>query len=296
MKSKFAAVKLEDGNYPLLLKETTNPPLSINVSGALPEEGKMSVSVVGTRRATSAGKFLAREISEKLADIGITVVSGLAMGIDTASHEGALLGNGKTLAVLGCGIDIVYPFQNQNLAQKIIESGGAIISEYGPGIPPYPSQFLERNRIVAGLSSATIVIEAPRNSGALVTARLAAEYGREVFVFPGPRNHLNYEGSHKLIRDGARLVSSFENILEDLGIEAVKNKKGAENGALMEKIDGILEREKKIIARAVLNFGEPASIDKICSATKLEPQTVNQNIALLVIEGIIKEGGGKYSI
>jgi DNA processing protein len=288
MKSKFSEIKLEDENYPFLLKESPNPPFSFNLLGSMPDENKIRIAVVGTRRATGAGKFLAREISEKLAEAGIVVVSGLAMGIDTAAHEGALFGGGETIAVLGCGIDIVYPAQNRGLAEKIINGNGAVISEYGPGVSPFPNQFLERNRIVAGLSAATIVIEAPRNSGALVTARLAAEAGREVFVFPGPRNNSNYEGSHKLIRDGARLVSSFADIMEDLGFDNSELK--------LKKTKSVKDKNQLLIVQAIRDAGEPLDIDKICSATKLEPQTINQNAALLVIEGIINESGGKYNI
>ncbi len=174
---------------------------------------------MGTRKATSQGRFIAKEIAKKLSEMGMVIVSGLAMGIDTAAHEGALAGAGRTIAVLACGLDNIYPRQNENLAKKIIGTGGAVISEYPVGTEAFKNQFLERNRIVSGLCIATIVVEAPRESGALVTARLAAEQGREVFVFPGPTNHPNYHGSHKLIRDGARLVSSIDDILEDLNSE-----------------------------------------------------------------------------
>jgi DNA processing protein len=292
MKFKFETIFLGKENYPPLLEEISNPPRSINVLGKIPDENKKKIAVVGTRKATGEGRALSREISRKLAEIGIAVVSGLAMGIDTAAHEGALLGKGETLAVLGCGIDIIYPAQNRNLAERIIESGGSIISEYGPGIPVLPYRFLERNRIVAGLSLATIVIEAPKNSGALVTARLAAEAGREVFVFPGPRNHPNYAGSHGLIRDGARLVSSFDDIMEDLGIEKPELK----NESAERKLEKITDGKQRLIAEAVLKAGKPVNVDKISELTKLEPQTVNQNIAFLILNGIIKEAERGYTI
>ena len=289
MQFKHEIIKFKSENYPFLLRETQNPPPLIYIRGKLPDKKKIKISIVGTRKATGAGKILTRETAQKLANLGIVVVSGLAMGIDTAAHEGAVSRGGETVAVLGCGIDKIYPAQNDNLAKEILSNGGAIISEYEPGIPAFPSQFLERNRIVAGLSLATIVIEAPRNSGAIVTARLAAEAGREVLVFPGPVNHPNYVGSHKLIRDGARLVSSFEDIMEDLGLESRKSK-------VLPKPETFKDKNQLLIVNVIRESGQSLGVDKISELTKLEPQIVNQNVAFLVIDGIIKESGGKYSI
>lgn len=215
----------------------------------------------------------------------------LGMGIDTAAHEGALAGNGKTIAVLACGLDTIYPRQNENLAKKILESGGAIISEYPIGTPAYPDQFLARNRIVSGLSVATIVIEAPIDSGALVTARLAAEQGREVFIFPGPINHPNYRGSHKLIRDGARLVTSIEDILEDLGIDIRVNPR--QSASINKKIT---DENQLLIFKTIQEFGRPLNVDKIIELAKMEPQTANQAIAILIIQGIIKETEKGYAL
>lgn len=215
-KMDIKVIKLTDKEYPRLLNETTSPPKVIFVRGKIFDLEKPTIAIVGTRKATSEGLRLAKQVAKTLAEKGFLIVSGLAMGIDTAAHEGALLAGGETIAVLGCGVDSIYPAQNENLGQKILASGGAIISEYPEGTPALPHRFLERNRIVAGLSLATIVIEAPAKSGALVTARFAAECGREVFVFPGFAGHPQYKGSHALIRDGARLVNSTEDVLEDL--------------------------------------------------------------------------------
>ncbi len=289
MQFKCETIKFKSENYPLLLKETQNPPLLIHVRGKLPDEKKVRISIVGTRKATGAGRILTRETAQKLADLEIVVVSGLAMGIDTAAHEGAVSKGGETIAVLGCGIDKIYPAQNDNLAKEILANDGAIISEYEPGIPAFPSQFLERNRIIAGLSLATIVIEAPRNSGAIVTARLAAEAGREVLVFPGPANHPNYVGSHKLIRDGARLVSSFEDVMEDLGLESQKSK-------VLLKPEAFKDKNQLLIVNAIRESGQPLGVDKISELTKLEPQIVNQNVAFLVVGGVVKETEKGYTI
>ena len=283
---------------PRVLKEIPDAPEKLYFTGELPSDIKPTIAIVGTRKASTTGLKTAAAFAKDLCQKGFVVVSGLAMGIDTAAHEGALAGKGLTLAVLGCGIDTVYPAQNNNLAEEIIARDGAIISEYGPGVPSFPNQFLERNRIVAGLCAATIVIEAPRNSGAIVTARLAAESGREVLIFPGPANHPNYVGSHKLIRDGARLVSSFEDIIEDLSqisnfqFPIFKETSSSQLSISKE----IKDKNQLLIIQTIQEAGQPVGVDKISELTKLEPQIVNQNIAFLVVSGIIKETGGKYSL
>lgn len=287
-----------DSQYPLLLNEIPNPPKEIHLLGNLPDQNFPHIAIVGTRKATTEGRLIAKKIAQKLAEFGAVIVSGLAMGIDTAAHEGALAGNGKTIAVLACGLDSIYPRQNENLAKKILETNGVIISEYPIGTPAYPDQFLARNRIVSGLSVATIVIEAPIDSGALVTARLAAEQGREVFIIPGPINHPNYRGSHKLIRDGARLVTSIEDILEDLGIDIRVNPLlGLNNPRQSASINKkITDETQLLILKVIQETGKPLNIDKIIELTKLEPQTVNQSLALLVIQEIIKETERGYII
>ena len=183
----------------------------------------MAIAIVGTRRATPDGKSTARRFAAELARAGIVIVSGLAFGVDAAAHEGCLDAEGKTVAVLACGLANIYPRNNEPLAKKILAQGGAIISEYPPDMPAYPSRFLERNRIVSGLSKGTLVIEAPERSGSLATARFALEQNRDVFVVPGPIAHPNFKGSHALIRQGAELVTTPEDILESYGIAREKS-------------------------------------------------------------------------
>ncbi|TRZ64587.1 MAG: DNA-protecting protein DprA [Spirochaetia bacterium] len=287
---KINRVSLGEADYPALLKEIPNPPKEIFYLGDLLGKSLVEppkIAIIGTRKATAYGRAVAKEMAQEFAKKGIVVVSGLAMGIDTAAHEGALLGGGKTIAVLACGLDLIYPRQNENLAKMIIETGGAIISEYPAGTLAMKHQFLERNRIVSGLGVAAVVVEAPKESGALVTARLAAEQGREVFVAPGPMNHSNYFGSHKLVRDGARLISAIEDVFEDLGFDFETEKR---------KIPGDLNGKEKIIFETIEQAGLPVGIDKIIEITKLEPQKVNQVIALLVIRDILKEAGQGYAI
>ena len=295
-------ISRNNSEYPLLLNEIPNPPKEIYLLGNLPDQNSPHIAIVGTRKATAEGRLIAKKIAQKLTELGATIVSGLAMGIDTAAHEGALTGNGKTVAVLACGLDEIYPRQNENLAKKILETNGAIISEYPIGTPAYPDQFLARNRIVSGLSVATIVIEAPIDSGALVTARLAAEQGREVFIIPGPINHPNYRGSHKLIRDGARLTTSIEDILEDLGSEILNFNLPTDGQilnkfqTLKSKIQNVEDKSQLLVLKVIQEAGKPLNIDKIIEITKLEPQIVSQTIAILTIQEIIKETEKGYAI
>lgn len=284
-----------DPEFPYLLKQIQNPPEKIFVLGEMPADppkGQTKIAIVGTRKATLAGKILAKNLAKDLAKFGITIVSGLAMGIDTAAHEGCLEGNGKTFAVMANGLDKIYPAQNENLAKKIIASGGALISEYPIGTPSLPHQFLERNRIVSGLCSAVVVIEAPERSGSLATARHAIEQGREVFVVPGPAEHPNYKGSHSLIRDGARLVTSAADILEDLGMDLTTKYENNTN----IKNHKIEDANQLFILKIIQEAGKSLGIDKIVEISKLDPQTVNQSIALLTITGTIKETEKGYEI
>ncbi len=309
---KYEAVNLADIGYPPLLKEITNPPNKLFILGSFNDFTNKAVAIVGTRKATIDGVELARKIAKSLAEQGFVIVSGLAMGIDTAAHSGALDAGGKTIAVLGTGIDLIYPAQNQNLAKKILENGGAIISEYGPGTPGLPHQFLERNRIVAGLTIATIVIEAPKKSGAIVTARLAAESGREVFVFPGPAGHPQYAGSHALIRDGARFVSSLEDVLEDLSIlpsmdfavnlrsninikSVIKNNPQNENKTLKSNETKFTESQKRIYD-FLRHAREAQAIDNIAREIKLTIQEINQIIGEFLIYGIVEEIESGYRL
>lgn len=290
-------VKISDGEYPRLLKEIAEPPRELHILGELPAENRPKIAIVGTRKATNQGRLIAKKIAQELASSGVIVVSGLAMGIDTAAHEGALAANGQIIAVLGNGLNQIYPRQNENLAQRILDFKGAIISEYPDNEPAYPKNFLERNRIISGLSIATIVIEAPLRSGSLVTARLAMEQNREVLVIPGPSDHFNYKGSHQLIRDGARLVASAQDILEDLNLEIPEETKKTQNPKSNKIILSEEETdEEKILLKIIKNNNRPLKIDKIQELSKLETAIVNQNIALLIIKGIIKETAKGYTI
>ena len=273
-------------SIPKILSEISSPPRKFFWKGRPLEKDFYGVAVVGTRKATSLGISLARSVARDLASAGLPIISGLALGIDAAAHEGAVSAGGRTIAVLGNGLDIIYPPENKTLLNRIISSNGSVVSEYENGTPPAKHRFLERNRLISGLSVAVIVIEAPVRSGAINTAGHAADAGREVFVFPGPANHPNYAGSHKLIRDGGRLVSSVEDILEDLGINSSPSEK---------KILRIPAGTEEVF-EAIKNSPVPVSIDKIISITKLEPRIVALGLTRLIIEELVSETAGNYSL
>lgn len=286
--TQFTEVTQESPLYPPLLKEIDTPPEKLYLRGTLPNPAQPSIAIVGTRKATTQGQRLAEATAAGLARAGVVVVSGLAIGIDTAAHKGTLGAKGKTLAVLGNGIDRIYPAQNERLAEHIITSGGAILSEYGPGEPSYKGNFIERNRIIAGLSLGVIVIEAPERSGAQATARFAAEYGRSVFVFPGSANDPHYAGSHMLIRDGATLVTSYLQVLEDLELEALPQGQ--------ERLSKEFGSDELAVLSALKKAGSALQVDRIIEATTLDAQSVARALATLVIWKVVEETESGYEL
>ncbi len=282
----IALILFGDPLFPPLLREIPHPPFGIYIKGTPPDRDQLSLAIIGTRRATPDGKSTARRFAANLARAGIAVVSGGAFGIDTAAHEGCLDAGGKTVAVLACGLGSMYPRNNEPLANRILANGGALISEYPPDQPAYPSRFLERNRIVSGLAKGALVIEAPERSGSLATARFALEQNRDVFVIPGPIAHPHFKGSHALIRQGAELVTDPEDILASYGIMKAS--------APPEEFAGT--PEERIVCEFLFHLGAAADIDKITEETKLEPRIASQTVSALFIKGIIRESGDGYMI
>jgi DNA processing protein len=221
-----ALVTLGDPAYPPLLLEASDPPLMLFVRGRVGLLRQSSLAIVGSRSPTVQGSDNARAFATELSGAGLTVVSGLAHGIDAAAHEGALCGPGSTVAVVGTGLDQVYPRSHADLAQRIA-AAGALVSEYPPGTPPLAAHFPQRNRIIAGLSRGTLVVEAALRSGSLITARLAAEAGREVFAIPGSIHSPQSRGCHALIRQGAKLVETAQDIVEELGLPVMEGSTAA---------------------------------------------------------------------
>lgn len=276
----------EDPDFPPLLREISDPPFGIYVRGVLPRESR-AIAIVGTRKATHEGKRTAKHFAHALAAAGFAIVSGLALGIDAAAHDGTLEVGGLAIAVLANGLDTIYPHTNERLALKILAAGGCIISEYPPGEEARKHRFLERNRIVSGLANGTLVVEAPLKSGSVATARFAFEQNRDVFVIPGGIAHPNFQGSHKLIRQGAELVTKPEDILEVYGITKKDISTASEKN---------VEPHEKLILKALREVSSATTVDKLIDMTKLEPQILNQHITFLLLKGIIKETEGGYTI
>jgi DNA processing protein len=253
----------------------------------MPDTKKKKVAVVGARNADHAGVEISKKLSKGMADYGIDVISGLAYGIDSAAHTGALSSlNGETYAILGCGVDICYPRKNMEIYREIVLRG-EIISEYPPGAEPKAGYFPMRNRIISGIADAVLIVEAGEKSGSLITANLALEQGKDVFVVPGDINSLLYKGSNKLIKEGANVVTCIKDIMDGLGlfydddIDDFKNK----------NLTHLSQNERMIYECLNLN---PVHITQLSYATGLEIKDVINIITNLVLKGLVKEIGVNY--
>jgi len=287
MPEEIRILKIGDKNYPKLLKKIKDAPEVIYYRGEL-NPSEQCFAIVGTRRFSSYGKQVALEIAGDLAETGLTIVSGLAPGIDTFAHTAAVERRKRTIAVLGTGLDekSIYPQSNLKLAQRILETGGCLISEYPPGTRGTKFTFPQRNRIISGLSLGILVVEAKERSGALITAEWARKQKRLVFAVPGPIHSLNSRGCHYLIKQGAKLVERANDILKELNLPYSTSGVGYLTGGTPEE-NLILE---------VLKEG-PLYIDKIIEKTKLSAQKVASNLAILEIKGKVKNlGANVYAV
>lgn len=275
-----------DTDYPERLKQTAVPPVALYIKGNLPTL-KASLAMIGSRRASAYGIKVAQAFAQDLAAAGLEIISGGAKGIDTASHEGALQGGGPTVAVLGCGIDIVYPSENQKLFARIREQG-ALVSEFPPGTPPLQGNFPQRNRIVSGLAQGILVVEAAQKSGAMITVGFALEEGREVFCIPGSIFLPNSAGCHSLIKAGARLVDRPEDILEDLLISLPVTRVGP---SLFSQPDLKLTPEGQRLL-AILT-GQPQSLEVLLEATGFSLATVSKELLDLQLKGVVAQLSGQ---
>ena len=274
--------------YPRPLLEIHDPPPILFCNGELEEEDSLAISIVGSRHATHYGKRVAEKLSRGLAMAGYTIISGLARGIDAAAHRGALAAGGRTIAVLGSGLLNIYPAEHKELAKEVSASG-AVLSEVVPNRAPKSTAFPARNRIVTGLSLGTIVVEAADRSGALISARLATEQGREVFAVPGPIDSRMSRGCHKLIRDGAKLVESIDDVLEELGplMSPLKTSTGDD---IHHPAELQLNDQEKVILHAIEST--PTDIDTVVERTELPVQRVLSTISILEIRRLIRRTSG----
>jgi len=277
----------ESSDYPRLLREIADPPPVLYVKGTLTEDDAWAVAVVGTRRASVYGREVTRRLTSALARSGITIVSGLARGVDSEAHRAALKSGGRTVAVLGCGIDRVYPPEHRKLAQEII-AHGALVSDYPLGTPPEGRNFPPRNRIISGLSLGVLIIEAGMRSGARITADFAAEQGRDVFAVPGSILTHGSVGTNALIQEGAKAVLSPEDILEELNLTMVVEQSEARQ---------VLPADETEAALLAHLSAEPTHVDDLQQQLELPIAQVTSTLALMELKGMVRQAGGmKYIV
>ncbi|WP_170270083.1 DNA-processing protein DprA [Heliorestis acidaminivorans] len=281
------ALTLYDDEYPELLRSIADPPPVLYTKGQIEKNDKVNMAIVGTRKPTAYGEKVCSLLTEELVQQGRTIISGLARGIDGIAHRKALEKKGRTLAVLACGLDTIYPKEHNNLASAILEKG-ALISEYPPGSPAEPGKFPARNRIISGLSQGVIVIEAGERSGALITADQALEQGREVFAVPGPITSRQSVGTNRLIQQGAKLITSIEDVLSEVQMQF--------NFLNSPQQESSLEPSEKVIL-SQLNW-EGKSIDQLVHCTGMKGAEIASILTLLEMKGLVKSlpGGSHFVV
>jgi DNA processing protein len=292
-KAGASLVCFSDREYPPLLRQIADPPLALYVKGDPAVLSAPAIAIVGTRRPTAYGSSVAHRLAEDLASRQAVIVSGLARGIDSASHRGALEGKGRTVAVLGSGIDVIYPRENKQLAARVVESG-ALVSEFPMGTGPLPENFPIRNRIISGLSLGVVIVEAAEYSGSLITARLALEQNREVFAVPGPITSAQSFGPNLLIKQGAKLVDGWMDVVEELPpalrtqlLPTPANAGGSADGE-PSLFHQSLNGDQKVVFEA-LRVDEAAFVDSICGSVSLPQPRVLAALLALEMGGLVKQ-------
>ncbi|TAK15199.1 MAG: DNA-protecting protein DprA [Acidobacteria bacterium] len=288
----LTAIGLNDERYSPWLREIVDPPSVLWVRGRTPPFDRPTVAVVGSRQATPAGLQMGRHLGEGLAAAGLIVISGLARGVDGASHQGALAAGGLTIGVLGCGADVVYPSEHRELASQVAASGG-VISEFPPGTSPLSHHFPLRNRIISGLARAVVVIEAGEKSGSLITAKMAMEQGREVMVVPGNVLSGRNRGGHSLIKDGARLVESVSDVLADLGMNRGIDKCGIDKCGIDDFGSDNLVIENELSRQMAI--GETYDADTLAGLTGWDVSRLLSELAALELRGQVSRSAGGWT-
>ncbi len=272
----------EDESYPRHLKEIDQPPPVIYVRGELKPEDDWAVAIVGTRKLTPYGRQVAEQVAATLAHSGVTIVSGLARGIDSIAHQAALNAGGRTLAVLGSGVDLVYPPENRKLADQVMQHG-ALLSDYAIGTQPDGQNFPPRNRIISGLSLAVVIVEAGDTSGALITATFAAEQGRDVFAVPGNINAPQSRGTNRLIRDGAQPLLNPQDVLEALNLTMVTEHQAVRVALPADPVEA---RLYKLLSQ------QPKHVDDIRAEADMPIEAVSATLAMMELKGMVRQVGG----
>jgi DNA processing protein len=289
----YRIICMTDPAYPSLLREIPDPPPFLYAAGVL-EASAHSLAVVGSRNATTYGLTTTRRLCSDLVGKGLSIVSGMARGIDTAAHEGALMGKGRTIAVLGSGLEQIYPAENKELFQRIIENG-AVISEFALSALPEAHHFPQRNRVISGMSLGTLVVEATRKSGSLITARLAAEQNREVFAIPGSIHSFKSAGTHILIKQGAKLVEHVQDILDELNLQdrilTFSQNKSAPTGAGIRVLPPLSEAEE-LVFNALSPY--PVHSDDLVRGLSLTSGKLMGILLQLEVKGLVQQSAGNY--
>ena len=275
-------VTWEEDEYPRRLKEINQSPPVLFIKGSINVEDDWAVAVVGTRRVTPYGRQVADELGRFLAQNGVTVISGLARGVDAIAHHAALEAGGRTIAVLGSGVDVIYPPEHRKLATEILQQG-ALVSDYPVGTQPDGVNFPPRNRIISGLSLATVVVEAGEKSGALITAEFAVDQGKDVFAVPGSILNAQSEGTNRLIEQGARPLLKFGEILETLQLEQIPEKQ------LTRKLNPMTSLEQTLFSQLT---SDPTHIDQLCEKTGLSITDVSATLTMMELKGLVSQVGG----
>lgn len=277
-----------DEEYPPLLKQIYDPPIVLFYKGTWPKNLDKTIAIVGTRRITSYGQTVTQKFAKELSESGLVVVSGLARGVDTIAHQTAIQSQGQTIAVLGGGLNHIFPAENVNLAKKIYEEGyGVVISEFPPSAESAPGNFPARNRVISGLSKGVLVTEAAEDSGSLITARCALEQSREVYAIPGPITSDQSKGALWLLKQGAKLVTEPSEILEEMGIKRAKGLVSSIKGENMK----LSEVERKIVE--LLEKGEK-HVDEICRESGLPTSLISASLVKMEIHGLILNNGSGF--
>lgn len=294
-------ITIDDAEYPKNLRNIYDPPKALYVKGVFLDRDEAAVALVGSRRPSIYGIETCEKLAFELAVRGVTVVSGMARGIDSAAHRGALKANGRTIAVMGSGHNDIYPTENEELYHKIAGSG-AVVTEYEDDMPPLAKNFPKRNRIISGLSLGVVIVEAARNSGALITANFAAEQGRTVFALPGKVSSPTSSGANELIKDGAKLVQSVDDIMGELSLAQIKSvsadKKGETDERIAKKVKAYIYNSLTDDERRVYKIlsDEPLYIDEILKAAGVAQTKMSKVLLNLELKGLIKEIPGKQFV
>ncbi|MBE3087037.1 MAG: DNA-protecting protein DprA [Bacteroidetes bacterium] len=294
-KDEINIITYQDELYPIKLMNIYDRPAFLYVRGNLNKDD-INIAVVGSRQASTYGKYTTERISRELALKGLTIVSGMARGLDSAAHRGALTAHGRTIAVLGSGLDVIYPPENKKLYAHIIQNG-AVISEFPLGTPPRSANFPARNRIISGMSYGVVIVEAGEKSGSLITARLALEQGREVFAVPGSIDTAGSRGTNKLIKQGAKLIENVDDILEEI-LPQLENIKSLKLSSASNQQKNAVKKNEKInvIEKQIIDFisVEQIHVDELISSTGLSSADILSAMTTLELKGIVQQHPGKF--